>query len=163
MIDHEDVRQLYEYNRWANARTLDAVAALTAEQFTQDLSNSFGSVRNTLVHILAAEWVWLRRWQGTSPRAFLEPQEFPDLAALRRRWHEIECEQTGFVNSVSDAALAQVLSYTNMQGEVWRYPLRQMMQHVVNHSTYHRGQVATLMRQLGAQSFPTDFLAFFDE
>lgn len=67
-MNPKDFQILYDYNRWANARVHDAVAKLTAEQYTHDLSNSFLSVRDTLTHILAAEWIWLKRWQGESPK-----------------------------------------------------------------------------------------------
>lgn len=157
-----DIRLLYRYNRWADARVLDSVAALTGEQFTEDLSGSFRSVRDTLTHILAAEWIWLRRWRGTSPAALLDPADFPTIAALRARWAEVEAEQTDFVEGVTEGALEEVVAYVNTKGEPWRYPLWQMMQHLVNHSSYHRGQVATLLRQLGAKPASTDFLLFFD-
>lgn len=158
----EDFRLLYQYNRWANARVLDSVAALPGERFTEDVSGSFRSVRDTLTHILAAEWIWLKRWKGTSPPALLDPVEFPDVAAFKARWAEVEAEQADFVEGVTEEALQEVIAYVNMKGETWRYPLWQMMQHLVNHSSYHRGQVATLLRQLQASPVSTDFLLFFD-
>src|SRR5205085_6518900 len=96
------------------------------------------------------------------PQALFDPADLPHLDALRAKWAEVEREQTEFVEGVSEAALAQALAYVNTHGETWRYPLWQMMQHVVNHSSYHRGQVATLLRQLGAEPTPTDLLVFYD-
>ena len=162
-MNSKDFQTLYAYNRWANARVCDVVAKLTAEQYTRDLANSFRSVRDTLTHILAAEWIWLRRWLGESPKALLDPAAFPDLAALRAKWAEVEREQTAFVNSLTDERLKATISYVNTKGQTWTYPLWQMLQHLVNHSTYHRGQVTTMLRQLGAEPAPTDFLLFFDE
>jgi len=162
-MNQKDFQTLYDYNRWANARVCDAVAKLTAEQYKRDLSNSFHSVRDTLTHILAAEWIWLRRWQGESPKALLAPADFPDLAALRTKWMEVERERTAFVNNLTDELLNAPISYLNLKGEKWTYPLWQMLQHLVNHSTYHRGQVTTMLRQLGAEPAATDFLLFFDE
>jgi len=162
-MNPKDFQILYDYNRWANARVHDAVAKLTAEQYTRDLSNSFHSVRDTLTHILAAEWIWLKRWHGESPKALLDPADFPNLAALRARRTEVEREQTAFVNNLTDVLLNAPISYLNLKGETWTYPLWQMMQHLVNHSTYHRGQVTTMLRQLGAAPAATDFLLFFDE
>ena len=162
-MNAQDVRLLYEYNRWANARVLDAAAALTPGQFTKDLASSHRSLRDTLAHILAAEWVWLMRWKGTSPKALLDPAGFPDQGALRARWAEFEREQSDFLDTLNEESLAAVVAYVNTRGEEWRYPLWQMLQHVVNHSTYHRGQAVTLLRQLGAEPAPTDFLVFFDE
>jgi len=162
-MNQKDFQTLYDYNRWANARVCDAVAKLAAEQYTRDLSNSFRSVRDTLTHILAAEWIWLKRWQGESPKALLDPVDFPDLAALRAKWMEIEREQMVFVNSLTDELLNAPISYINTKGKTWTYPLWQMLQHLVNHSTYHRGQVITMLRQLGAEPATTDFLLFFDD
>jgi uncharacterized damage-inducible protein DinB len=161
-MNTKDIQLLYEYNRWANARVLDAVSKLTEEQFTQDMGNSFSSVRDTLAHIMSAEWIWLRRWKGTSPKAVLDPADYPSLDVLRAKWAEIEQEQTAFVNGLPETSLETVIVYVNTKGETWKYPLGQMMQHVVNHSSYHRGQITTLLRQLGAEAASTDFLLFFD-
>ena len=161
-MNREDIQSLYEYNRWANRQALDAVSSLTGEQFARDLSSSYRSVKDTLTHILSAEWIWLQRWKGTSPKAMRDPKDFPSLDALRSWWTAVERDQTEFVKRVTDASLGRVISYVNTQGETWRYPLWQMMQHVVNPSSYHRGQVATLLRQLNAAPAPTDFLVFFD-
>jgi uncharacterized damage-inducible protein DinB len=161
-MNKKDIELLYEYNRWANAQVLDAVSALTPEQFTQDLSNSHRCVRDTLTHILAAEWIWLRRWHGVSPKALLNPADFPDIDSLRTRWAEVERGQTEFIASLTDESLQRVIAYINTKGEEWKYPLGQMMQHVVNHSSYHRGQVTTMLRQVGATAVPLDFLVFID-
>ena len=161
-MNQSDIQLLYEYNRWANARILDVVSRLSAEQFTADFSSSFRSVRDTVTHILSAEWIWLRRWKGASPTAMLHPADFPDLVALRAKWAEVEKEQMDFVEQLTDESLVSLLAYTNTKGERWEYPLGQMMQHVVNHSSYHRGQIISFLRQLGAEAVATDFLVFID-
>ena len=155
-----DVEYLNEYNKWANARMLDAASRLTAEQFTADLKSSHRSVRDTLAHTLAAEWVWLQRWKGTSPKALLSAEEFPTVESLRDRWKQVENEYTEFIGGLGADSLDRVISYTNTRDERWEYPLASMIQHVMNHSTYHRGQVTTMLRQLGAQVTPVDLLIF---
>lgn len=105
-MNAHDIRLLYAYNRWANALTLDAASALTPEQFTKDLACSHRSVRDTLAHILGAEWIWLMRREGTSPKELLDPADFPDHDSLRARWAEVEREQAGFIEGVSDGAHA---------------------------------------------------------
>jgi len=159
-MNKNDIHLLYEYDRWANARMLDAVSRLSAEQFTADFSSSFHSVRDTLTHLLSADWIWLRRWKGTSPTAMLNPADFSDFAALRAKWAEVEKEQMAFVEQLTDELLASRLAYTNTKGERSEYPLGQLMQHVVNHSSYHRGQITSFLRQLGAEPVATDFLIF---
>ena len=161
-MDVKTIQTLFEFNRWANTRILAATARLTGEQFTRDLRSSYPSVRDTLVHIMSAEWSWLARWQGTSPKAMLNPAEFPELTALRARWTAIEREQGEFVARVTDESLGQEIRYTNLRGQAYAYLLGHMMQHVANHSTYHRGQVVTMLRQLGAEAPATDLLVFYD-
>jgi uncharacterized damage-inducible protein DinB len=158
----KDVRDLFVYSEWANALVLDAAARLSDEEFTRGLGNSFPSVRDTLVHLLFAEWVWLRRWRGESPRVILDPAEFPNVESVRARLAEVARERAELVAGLSDADLEPVLAYVNAKGEEWRYPLGRMMQHVANHSTYHRGQVVTMLRQLGASAPSTDLLYYDD-
>ena len=161
-MNKRDVEYLYEYNRWANARILDAVSKLTPEQFTRDLQSSHRSVRDTFAHIVAAEWIWLERWKGTSPNALLKPGDFPTVESLGTRWAEVGTDYASFINGLADESLDTVISYRNTRGEEWAYPLGQMLQHVLNHSSYHRGQVTTLLRQLGADVLPVDLLVFMD-
>ena len=163
MIDVPVIRQLYRYNRWANNRLLEAVAPLKAEEFTRNLGSSYPSLRDTLVHIVWAEWVWLQRWNGLSPRTPFQPLDFPDVNAVKTWWLEVEAGQLAFLDTVTPERLLAVVSYVNLKGQTWEYPLWRQMYHVVNHSTYHRGQVTTMLRQLGAQSVATDFLVFDDE
>ncbi|MEK6325288.1 MAG: DinB family protein [Acidobacteriota bacterium] len=161
-MNKQDIQDLYEYNRWANTRILEAVSKLTPEQFTRDLQSSHHSVRDTLAHILAAEWIWLERWKGTSPGALLNPTDFPTVESLKTTWSEVERDCGQFINGLSGELLGTVISYRNTRGEEWAYPLGQMLQHVMNHSSYHRGQVTTLLRQLGAEVMPVDLLVFMD-
>lgn len=162
MMDLQSIQALYDYNRWANARVLDAVSKLSAEQFTRDLENSFRSVRETLVHILSAEWIWLERWNGTSPKSMLGAAELSGVDAICKRWDKVENERADFIRSLSEEKLATAISYVNTRGQTFAYPLWQMLVHVANHSTYHRGQITTLLRQVGAKPVGTDFLAFYD-
>ena len=161
-MDTIQIKQFYDYNRWANARVLEAVAKITPEQYAKDLGNSFPSIRDTLTHIMSAEWIWHQRWLGTSPKAMRNTAEFPDLDALKTAWSALERAQMAFIRELTNEALQTVIAYTNTRGEAYQYPLWQMMQHVVNHSTYHRGQITTMLRQLGAQPVGTDLLLFQD-
>lgn len=159
----ETVRMLFEYTRWADARTADAVAKLAPEQFTRDLGSSLKSVRDTVVHIASAQWIWLSRWKGTSPAAMWNPAEFPTAASIREKAQAVTEERMAFLAAQTEASLAQVVHYKNLKGEPTAFPLGQLMLHTVNHSTYHRGQVTTLIRQLGAQPVSTDLVLYFAE
>jgi uncharacterized damage-inducible protein DinB len=116
-----------------------------------------------LTHIVWAEWIWLRRWKGTSPQVVFDAEDFPHVGTLRARWVDIEIEQRAFIETMTTESLLGLVQYVNLQGEAWRYPLWRQMYHVVNHSSYHRGQLTTMLRQLAARSIPTDFLVFHDE
>lgn len=157
------IRNLYEYDRWANARLLAVVARLRGEQFTKSLGSSYASIRDTLAHILGAEWIWLERWKGNSPKALLDPKEFPTVDALRARWGRLEKDQADFLRSLTDERLQAALRYTTTEGTPFVQPLWQLMTHLVNHSTYHRGQVITMLRQVGAEAVSTDLVVFFRE
>jgi uncharacterized damage-inducible protein DinB len=159
----DTVREVLRYNTWANTRLLDAVARLDADQFTRVLGGSYPSVHATLTHILWAEWVWLERWQGRSPKELFAPEEFPSILELRARWSQVQGTQERFVEPLTLEDLQRVLRYTNRKGEVWEYALWRMIYHVVNHSTYHRGQVTNMLRLLSAEPATTDFLEFWDE
>jgi len=159
----EDFRVLYEFNSWANQRTLDSCAALTQEQFTRDLGSSFKSVRDTLVHIFSAQWIWLERWHGRVPAAFPNAADFPDFASVKRRWREVESDLSKFIAPLQPEQLDRVLHYKLMSGAAMEGPLWPMLQHLVNHGTYHRGQIATMLRQLGAKPNSTDMIAFYRE
>ena len=158
-----EIQQLFDYNAWANQRSLAAAEKLTPEQFIKPLGSSFSSVRDTLAHIYGAEWIWLKRFQGHSPAALPDVNQFHDLAALRERWIEHEVELLGFVRGLTQSDLDREMEYKTLKFGVYRNPLWQSMQHVVNHGTYHRGQVTTMLRQLGAQPVLTDLKHFYRE
>lgn len=155
------VSELYGYNRWANQQTLSAASALSAEMFTRTLGGSFGSVRGTLGHIYGAEWIWLERWHGRSPTKLPQP-DFPDIGSLEKKWAMVEHARDEYLRTLTEAALHSPMAYTNLQGQRFAYPLWQQLAHVVNHSSYHRGQITTLLRQLGAQPASTDLLRYYD-
>jgi uncharacterized damage-inducible protein DinB len=166
----DDIQLLYEYDRWANNRLLQAVAALSADQFTHDLGGSFRSVRDTLVHIIGGEWIWLAYWKEPPHSstlladlrkrrdALFNPDAFSNVAAVQVKWAEVEKEQAEFVNRVTNESLEKMLPFRTT-----RIRLAHLMQHLANHSTYHRGQVALMMRQLNAEPMPTDFHVFLVE
>ncbi len=140
---------LYNYNAWANQRVLDSAAQLTTEQLQATGSASFDSIFATMVHTISAQWMWLSRWQGISPRAMFDPADFADLAAVRTRWEQLEQDTQAFVSSLDDQALERVVEYTNTKGQPFAYPLWQLMLHQVNHATQHRSEVAAMLTQFG--------------
>src|SRR5258708_5820451 len=159
----EETRILFDYNAWANHRSLEAASALTNEQFLKPLSSSFSSVRDTLAHICGAEWIWHERFQGNSPSALPDLSSLNTTEALRVHWSEQETRLLGFVAGLTQADLDRVMEYKTLKFGVYSNRLWQSMQHLVNHGTYHRGQVTTLLRQLGAKPILTDLMHFYRE
>ena len=161
-MTHQDLKILLDFHYWALDRVLEAAAALPSDQYTRDLGSSFKSVRETVTHIYAAEWAWYERWQGRSPTALLPPDQFPDLAALRHTWTELETQMRDFVASLGEHGAGRVIDYKLLSGQTGASPIWQMLQHVVKHASYHRGQVTTMLRQMGAQpAKPMDMIAYY--
>lgn len=161
----EEIRSLYDYNSWANHRALDACASLTPEQFTRDLGSSLHSVCGTLAHILQAEVIWLERFEGRSHGVpvLLDIAQFTDFEGLRAVWPKTEAGLTSFVRRLTQADLDRAIEYKTTRGVACREPLWQPLLHLINHGTFHRGQVTALLRQLGAQPVPLDMINFFRE
>ena len=169
-MTRDDIRLLYEYDRWANRRVLKATSTLSHQQFTRAMSGSFHCVRDTLLHIVGGEWIWLAYWRSPPDSsaslselrarrdALFSPEAFANIDALKSKWIEVELEQSEFVNRMTNKSLAKMIPFRET-----RLTLMHLMQHVVNHSTYHRGQVALTMRQLGAEPLATDFHVFLVE
>jgi uncharacterized damage-inducible protein DinB len=158
----EEISKLFEYNDWANARTFSSVEPLSQEELNRQLGGSFPSVRETLVHIYAAEWIWLERWNGTSPKGLPSADELTALETLKERWARVEKERQVFARRLSEPRLGEVISYSNLKGDPKNNRLGDLLVHVVNHSSYHRGQVATMLRQLGKKPISTDYVVFLD-
>ncbi len=157
-----DIAKLFAYGRWANEQTLASVSPLGADEFVQAVGGSFGSVQGTLVHLYGADWVWLERWHGRSPRALPTTQEASAFPALAQTWRQVQEKQQEFVETLTAERMTQPLAYVNFKGDTFTYPLGEILVHVANHGTYHRGQVATLLRQLGKTPASTDYLRYLD-
>ncbi len=149
------------FNLWANQKILEAILSLTDEQQQQETPSSFNSLYKTLLHMWSAESVWWQRIKLQERIVF--PMEtfsgtMADLASQMQGQGQLWVE---FVNSSSEAGLQHVFQYYNSKKEYFKQPVYQVLLHVFNHSTYHRGQLVTMMRQLGVEKIPaTDFILF---
>jgi len=160
-MNTEDIRRLYRYTDWANDRILIATVELSSEQFTRNIVSSFSSIRDTLAHIAFAEWLWLQRWTGASPLEMPQWTVEPSAADLADRFHTIADDRRTYLAGLSDDDdLETILDYRSMKGDPFSMPLRDVLVHCANHSTYHRGQLVTMLRQVGATPPNTDYTQF---
>ena len=156
----DDVLDLFAYTAWANGLVLAAAEAAGDEAWTQTLGGSFPSLQSVLAHTAGGERVWLDRWTrgDDAPRTFPAWTVDPSPADLRRAYADIGRERDAFLRSLTDADLAAPRPYTLFNGTVGDEPLRDQITHLVNHSTYHRGQAVAMLRTLGATPPTTDFI-----
>ncbi len=151
------------YSRWATGRTLESVRALSDEQMDREVGGSYGNLRGTLTHIYQADQAWFARLMArpTGPLA-----EFPPAAARdawERDWLELLDRYVAFAEGLDDDAWGRVMAYRDSRGNPYQSPVWQMLGHWANHGSYHRGQVATLLRQLGTKAAGTDLIFYYRE
>jgi uncharacterized damage-inducible protein DinB len=156
------IRSLYSYTTWANQRILEVAATLTPEQFRAPSGAGQPSVRDNLVHIMGAQWIWLARWQGASPSALPSPRAFPTVPSIAARWMAVDAETRQFLDHLPAGQLGQLVAYTNTAGQRWAYPLWQQILHQGNHATQHRSEVAAALTQFGCSPGELDFLIYQD-
>jgi uncharacterized damage-inducible protein DinB len=145
----EDLKTLFEYSYWANAGLHDVLSQMTTAQFTQTVAGSYGSIRNTMVHMLSAEWGWLERCGGTPRGAALNAQDCPTVALLFDRWKYVEARVREFLSTLKDDDLGCVVEFAIGGGSKQSMALGQLMHHAAIHGVHHRGQIALLLRALG--------------
>ena len=155
----KEIQLLFDYDAWADGKLFEAIASLSMEQCQKDLKSSFGGILGTLVHILSANIVWSDRWRGKTP-ALLKSEDFPSIEVVKKKWDTYHHDIGNFLQGLSEEKFNAPFQYTDFKGNVFTHPLSQQMQHKVNHSTYHRGQIVTMMRQLEMQVVSTDLINY---
>ena len=157
-----DLQRLYDYGYWANGKLLDVLQRLTPEQFTQQVAGSYGSVRNTLVHILSAEWGWLDRCGGAQRGPALVAADYPTVAALTERWRQVGGSVRDFLANLRDEDLDRIVEFALGEvGPKYSMKLGELMHHAAIHGVHHRGQVALLLRSLGYTPGNFDILFYY--
>ncbi|HKY45259.1 MAG TPA: DinB family protein [Pyrinomonadaceae bacterium] len=160
-----DIRHLFDYTEWANQLAMDAAAKLPEEDLRRDVGISHKSIFGTLLHMAGAEWIWLERWNGRSPakaEAWSQwtTETCADLATLTERWRNVIDLRTQFISRLNGEQLEAELAFKLLSGDPSSMRLIHQMQHIVNHSTMHRGQVVGMIRQLGIDPPATDLIFY---
>jgi uncharacterized damage-inducible protein DinB len=158
-----DLQSLFDYGHWANRKLLDVIAQLTPEQFTQPVADNHGSIRNTMVHIMSAEWGWLNRCGAPDRGPALNPNDFPTAAYLISTWNQVQGYARDLFSKLRDEDVARNIDFTIGGSEKRSLPLGQLLQHAVNHGVHHRGQVSLLLRLLGYNPDNLDILIYYSE
>jgi uncharacterized damage-inducible protein DinB len=139
---------------------LESLEPVRQDVFASDKQASHGSIRGVITHIGAAEWIWLQRWKGSSPSSLLCEAEFETVGIASQRLRKIDRELIEFTSQLTQTEVDASREYRSTEGKQYSNVLSDMLLHVVNHSSYHRGQIATLLRQAGAVPKSTDLILF---
>ena len=153
--------QYASYNAWANKKITEIILTLSPELCSKEIKSSFSSLNKTMLHMLDAESIWWQRLK-LNEKIVVPSEDFKgetkdivsSLLLCDLQWQE-------WVAGATDVALDHVFQYQNSKKESFKQPVYQVLQHVFNHGTYHRGQLITMLRELGVEKLPaTDFILF---
>ncbi len=156
-----EVWSLFRYDAWAFSRVLEVAMTLSEKQYTRNLGASFGSVRGTLVHLHAAQQIWLDRWRGRVAGPLLGENDIPTRTDLHARHEQLHQEFRQFVEELTDERLNGTITFRDTKGNEYTQNLYKLFQHLINHGTYHRGQVTLLFRLLGVKPVNTDLVNYY--
>lgn len=160
MATIRDVQALFAYGYWANAELLRVVEALPADDYRRNVAGSYGSVRNTLVHMLSAEWGWLERCGGWARGPALRAEDYPEFAQLAGRWRDVEAQMRAFLAGLTDADLERMVEFAFPGGPAHTLPVGDLLRHAAIHGIHHRGQAVLLLRELGKTPGNLDLLLY---
>lgn len=160
-ITPELLRQQIEYTAWASARLVEAAARLAADELDRDFGTADRSILGTLVHVFAADRVWIGRINGDVPAQFLDVEKDRHLHVLQSEWPQVLSQWRQLGATITETGLLKQISYKNLKGASLVTPLWQIVLHVVNHGTHHRGQAAGFLRSMGQTPPPLDLVAYY--
>jgi uncharacterized damage-inducible protein DinB len=158
-MNKEETVVLFKYDAWATDLQLSVIQNLSDAQYEKDLGSSHRGIQGTLTHMYSAERVWLARWTGKGANAM--PEGALTHTGLSERWAGLHNEMLEYAESLSDEKLYGDFAYKDLRGNPHAHPLWQQLHHLANHSTYHRGQITTMLRQLGVTPVSTDLIAYY--
>jgi uncharacterized damage-inducible protein DinB len=162
-MDPETIQCLYDFHYWARDRLLPAIEPLPESQYTQQMPGGWGSLADTLAHMVAAEEIWLARLQGSSPTRLAGLTDMPTFAAMRQRWAASEAAYQSYLNRADAAELARLCEYKDTKGNHFSNPVWQLLLHVLNHATEHRAQISTMLASIGVSHPGLDMILFWRE
>lgn len=159
----KDLQILYDYAYWVNEKLFAVLAAMDTAEFTSPVTGSPKSIRDTMVHVLSAEWGWLDRCGGHKRPGRLKPTDFSTVEQMVALWRSVETHVRAFLVTLTDADLIREVAYPGAGGVERKMPLGELMHHAANHAVHHRGQVAMMIRMAGYTPGNFDLLFYYAE
>lgn len=158
------MKQLFEqyagYNLWANKKITDLINGLPEEQINKEIVSSFPSLYKTVLHLMEVENVWwerLKLFEHTTPSGWFTG----NFNELSKKLSELSEQWLKWVKDTNESGITHVFAYSNSYKQHFKQPIYEMLLHLFNHQTFHRGQLVTMLRQLGVDKIPqTDFIIF---
>jgi uncharacterized damage-inducible protein DinB len=161
-VSADTLRMHLAYSAWASRRLVDAVARLSPEELKRDFQTADHSPLGTLVHVFAADRIWLTRVSGAPSHPFVTDADH-SLAVLQNDWPALYDRWQQWAVGITDQSAQESVAYKDTQGNAFSRPLWQLILHVVNHGTHHRGQVSGFLRAMGQTPPPLDLTVYYRE
>ena len=158
-MDVKTLKQHLAYSAWASRRLVEAAAKLSEAELTRDLGTADKSMLGTLVHVFAADRVWLARVRGHVPGRFIDLEHDMKMSVLEADWPAVLTGWQEHLDGVADVTVP--VSYNDLKGNAYTTPLWQIVLHVVNHATHHRGQASGFLRNMGHPPPPLDLIFYY--
>jgi uncharacterized damage-inducible protein DinB len=154
---YEQIQDLFDYLRWADLQMLHAVSTIPDDEYYKDRQISAGSIHKLLVHAMAAQGLWLQRWRGQTPKRIEDHTDYPTRKSVEDRWPVVHLALTEFLEDQTYDSINASFSYHTMRGEEVSGTLAEFMFHLVDHGSYHRGQLNTMIKQAGGTPITVGF------
>jgi len=159
-ISVDTLRLQLDYSAWATQRLMDVAAKLPQEELVRDFQTSDKCVLDTLVHVYAADRIWLSRVLAEPRATFVDPED-RDLTLLQTEWPALHERWKLWLRDFSDADVTRNISFKDMRGNARTQPVWQVVLHLVNHGTHHRGQISGFLRAMGHTPPPLDMMHYY--
>jgi uncharacterized damage-inducible protein DinB len=161
-VSADTLRTHLAYTTWASRRLVDAAARLTPEELTRDFQTADRSVLRSLAHVFAADRIWLARLTQAPTPQFITEEDY-SLSVLQNDWPALLDRWQQWAADLTDESAQAIVAYKDMKGNPYSQPLWQLVLHVVNHGTHHRGQVSGFLRVMGHSPPPLDLVFYYRE
>lgn len=153
-----DVFKLVEYNIWANRLIGKQIESLSPELFDKQLGGSFGSIKATVTHLLESDWLWVNRFKGI-PLATVPTWQLDSAADIYREWKIVQEDMLSATQALA-VDKTHKIAFITRKGIPYELPFEDLIMHITNHGSYHRGQLTHMVRVVGGQPVGTDYFIF---